>query len=408
MLTTHAKIQTPTVPATAKPRRGHLVISYALAGLVLLAVINLAAAAFYKPDPFATPNRSWAYWAAKDCKAHQGAPDIIFFGSSLMLAVINDSDATFLQRTLDAVSHHHSAYFEKVMSEKLKRPIRTASFAIGGQMASDAYALSKFLLRKDQQPLIVWGIAPRDLVDSSFQDPCDSETIHYLQKVAAPDDVLPEKKRFWANVENQLNKWIYIYQKRFDLQALQHSLCRWAINQLMGTKFDTIQTPQAILKMAKGNLPEDTAPGQWMVAPYNRKHALGMAAFADNSKEYQMRYRPFKEQLFERQCTYVERFLDLAKQKGSRVVFVNMPLLPENLAILPDGIYALYLRRLHAIASKHGALVIDFNKDGLFDRSDFCDPVHLHGEGGQKFLRMLANRLNVRAQLAAKAAKRDI
>lgn len=395
----------PEVNETAGGRQGAslLTSSYAVLAFAMLLLLNLAAIVWYHPDRLASPNRSWAYWAAQDLRNAGEVPDVMFFGSSLMLAVINDADATSQKKSLDAVKHHRSAFFEDALAKETGLPVKTGSLAIGGQMASDSFALfSTLLADRPERPLIVWGIAPRDLVDSSFFNPHDSETVRYLEKVAFPNDVLPERARFWEEAERGGERFFYLYGKRLDVQKMQRDLSEAVLAALVGTRFDTIHTPQKILKMTMGAIPEECSPNQWLVTPYQEKIA-GSGEFTDNTQEYLMRYQPFRPKLFDRQSRYLNRFLSEARQRGFETVLVNMPLTADNLRLLPEGVYDRYLSTVKNAAVRHGAHFLDFNASGNFGQKDFCDPVHLHGIAGQKFLRLLAAEISARTQIAVRS-----
>jgi hypothetical protein len=394
--------------STKKQGRHNWLSSYVLLAGLAVAVANVAAFAALKTDPIDSPNHCWAYWTAKDWQAAQKSqqkPNTVFFGSSLMVAVVNDGDSSFLQKPLDAVKNHRSKYFEAYAGKLLGKPISTHSFAIGGQMASDACALFRALPAKaDGRPVLVWGVAPRDLVDSSFSDPASTETVRYLDKVTYPQDVLPESKRVWKQVERQIERSIYLYGKRADFQIVERHLAETIIERLLGTTFNTIKAPQPLLKIAMAEQPEENSPGQWIVSPYSlkvAKHAL----WTDNSEEYAMRYRPFKAKVFNNQSQYMDKLLQQADKMGFSVVLVNMPLLKQNTDLLPAGIYDKYLSRVEELAHKNNAYFVDFNKPGIFCREDFCDPVHLHGLGAQKFLRKVAEHVDKLCKTNALAGK---
>lgn len=393
---------------TAKPGKQNWLSSYVLLAGFAVAIANISAFAAFKTDPIDSPNHCWAYWTAKDWQAAQKSerkPDAVFFGSSLMVAVVNDGDSSFLHKPLDAVKNHRSAYFETYAGKLLGKPITTHSFAIGGQMASDACALFRALPAKaESRPLLIWGVAPRDLIDSSFNDPATTETVRYLDKVSYPDDVLPESKRIWKQIERQIERGLYLYGRRADFQCVERKLSEAIIGTFTGIKFDTIHTPQPLLKIAMAEQPEENSPGQWMVTPYSQKVAKH-ALWNDNSKEYAMRYRPFKAKVFNSQTQYMDRFLQQAHQMGFTVVLINMPLLKENTDLLPPGVYDKYLNCIVQLASKNGATFVDCNRSGLFSRKDFCDPVHLHGLGAQKFLRIVAAKVSEIKDTSALAGK---
>jgi len=393
---------------TAKTRGQNPLSSYALLASAAVLIANVAAFAAFKSDPLDSPNRCWAYWTAKDWQAEQKTeqkPDALFFGSSLMVAVVNDGDSSYLQRPLDAVQNHRSRYFESYAGQIIGKPLKTHSFAIGGQMASDACALFRALpAKQDSRPVLIWGIAPRDLIDSSFSDPASTETVRYLDKVAYPADALPESKRIWKLAERQIERGIYLYGKRGDFQRAERSVAESLISNVLGTKFDTIRTPQPLLKIAMAEQPEENSPGQWIVAPYSQKAAIH-ALWNDNSKEYVMRYQPFKQKVLNNQSQYMDKFLQEAHQKGFNAIVVNMPLLKQNTDLLPAGVYDKYLNRVKELAQKNGAAFVDCNAPGLFGRADFCDPVHLHGLGAQKSLRIVAAKMKTLTGTSSLAGK---
>jgi hypothetical protein len=391
-----------------KQERQNWLSSYVLLAGAAVVIANIAAFGAFKTDPTDSPNHCWAYWTAKDWQAAQKSerkPNTVFFGSSLMVAVVNDGDSSFLQQPLDAVKNHRSKYFETYAARLLGKPVSTHSFAIGGQMASDACALFRALPAKGEgRPLLVWGVAPRDLVDSSFSDPASTETVRYLDKVSYPQDVLPESKRVWKQIERQIERSIYLYGKRADFQIVERNLAENIIEKTLGTTFDTIKAPQPLLKIAMAEQPEENSPGQWIVSPYSQK-AAKHALWADNSKEYCARYQPFRPKVFNSQSKYMDKLLQQAHEMGFSVILVNMPLTKQNTDLLPAGIYDKYLNRVRELAQKNDAQFVDFNRPGVFSKEDFCDPVHLHGLGAQKFMRKVAEQVGNLCQSKALAGK---
>jgi hypothetical protein len=72
-----------------------------------------------------------------------------------------------------------------------------------------------------------------------------------------------------------------------------------------------------------------------------------------------------------------------------------MPLLPENIALLPNGAYAEYLESIGRKAQVNNAVFLDLNRPDLFNRSDFKTPVHLNGAGGIKFSNALSALIEI-------------
>lgn len=388
------KTQTELVEKTeqAKPRANRKIqLSYALLAFAVIGLTDIAARALYHPDPYQSPNRSWAWWAVQDLRAQKNT-DVAIFGSSLMLAVLNDGDSTYVNKPFDAVTHHRAFYLEHLLEEKLHKPVSTASLAIGGQMASDVYALTTTLFTRNPKPsAIVWGIAPRDFLDSSFTNPDSSETVRYMNKVSGSTDVLSTKRRIlWDRIQNIADGSFYLYGKRGDLVASTLPYAKSAIHQVRpDADLETVRTPSPLLSYAMKNLPEDNGVDQWRVTPYSPSKV-----FSDNTAEYMMRYHPFRPKVLETQLSYFEKFLAFAKQEAIAVTLVNMPLTADNLKLLPPGSYDQYLSGVKAIATKYGAQCLDFNDQKTFPRSEFADTVHLNGLGGKHFFELVSAQMN--------------
>ncbi len=378
--------------------------SYAALAVVVVVCADLAARAFYHPDPYQSPNRSWAWWAVQDLRADKPA-DVTIFGSSLMLAALNDGDSTFVQRPFDAVMHHRAFYLEHLLSKQLGRPIQTASLSIGGQMASDVYALATTLFTRNPKPkAIVWGIAPRDFLDSTFTNPDTSETVRYMNKVSGSTDVLSTKRRIlWDRIQNIADGTFYLYGKRGDVVAATIPVAKSAIKRVVNPiDLNTVRTPSPLLSYAMKNLPEDNGVDQWRVTPYTPSKI-----FDDNTAEYMMRYHPFKPKVLETQLNYFEKFLAFTKEQGIRVTIVNMPITAENIKLLPDGSYARYLGSVAALATKYDAQFLDYNGKNLFPRNEFADTVHLNGLGGKHLFELIAEQISAKTKtlLASKTAQ---
>jgi hypothetical protein len=389
---THDELAKTTEKPEARAAR-KTQLSYALLAFAVIAVTDVAARALYHPDPYQSPNRSWAWWAVQDLRAQKSA-DVAIFGSSLMLAALNDGDSTYLNKPFDAVTHHRAFYLEHLLNEKLHKPVSTASLAIGGQMASDVYALATTLFTRNPKPsAIIWGIAPRDFLDSSFTNPDSSETVRYMNKVSGSTDVLATKRRIlWDRIQNIADGSFYLYGKRGDIVASALPYAKSAVHQARpDVDPETVRTPDALLSYAMKNLPEDNGVDQWRVTPYSPSKV-----FADNTAEYMMRYHPFKPKVLETQLAYFEKFLAFAQEQGISVTLVNMPLTEGNLKLLPPGAYEQYLTGVKNVATKYSAQVLDYNDQKTFPRAEFADTVHLNGIGGKHFFELVAQQMTAK------------
>ena len=88
-------------------------------------------------------------------------------------------------------------------------------------MASDVYAIAtNFVSEKYKPRLIVWGIAPRDLIDAAFPGAITSDTARYMNKIAGKDIITEERKTLNSSIDGFLRKFLYIYTARDNFLAL--------------------------------------------------------------------------------------------------------------------------------------------------------------------------------------------
>jgi len=99
----------------------------------------------------------------KAWKATPQAPNICFLGSSLVQCALKNSDPTFLSHVL---THDDAPSF---------------SWALGGENASDAYMIASTMMSGAKKPrLVIYGIAPRDLLDNNVKSPVSTDIFRYL------------------------------------------------------------------------------------------------------------------------------------------------------------------------------------------------------------------------------------
>jgi hypothetical protein len=310
-----------------------------------------------------------------------------------MMAVQNDGDATFLNQPLDALLHWRSQYFEYKLRAMLGEKVTTASFVIGGEMASDAYAIYSAMLAKGTVPkTIIWGVAPRDFLDATFPEPEDSHIVQYMSQITGDNDLLKTGNMpLWMRVDKTLASVSSIYARRAQyLSAVRSAVSERLSSCLPGPTGAPTTGPRGgsagSFNVYRAKYLDDNAPGEWQTKPYGQKPLTN----ADNSLEYRQRYQPFKESVLAKQLGFARELLHQAKERGTHVILVNMPLQQKNLDLLPAGVYATYLQDLQVTANEGGAQLIDFNKKDLFKASDFADPVHLNGIGALKFFNYLS------------------
>ncbi len=388
----------PTEP-NKKTVSGTKVLSYVVIAIALLALLDVGARLtwnYWPIDHYNSPNRSWVWWAIKDFRGQKQAPDVVLMGSSLMMNALHGGDSTHYNRPENAAFHHRSYYFEELMKKK-DQDIRTFAFAIGGQMASDAYVISSRLLTGDMKPkTIVYGIAPRDFMDNTLASPASTETFRYVGRIKdLSDEEWDARKGFWERVEHVLTKASFLYQKRLDFVYLQNEGMKQLLSSL-GIKMDLNHAPFELRGIALVQLPEDTGPSDLCFTPYDKKQAK----YADNLDQYRYRYLPFKPKVYYTQLSYLEKLMKFAKDNGIEMVLVNMPITKDNMDIMPANFYNIYKKDVLALVGKYNAQIIDLNNQKRFPKEYFEDSVHLNGLGAVNFFEVLADKFSSKSAIA--------
>lgn len=375
-------------------------LSYVVIALTALVLLDVGARLAWKHlpiDHYNSPNRSWVWWAVKDFRQQHKAPDVVLLGSSLMMNALHGGDSTHYNRPENAAFHHRSYYFEELMKKKYNTDLNTFAFAIGGQMASDAYAISSRLLTGDMKPkTIVYGIAPRDFMDNTLASPASTETFRYIGRISdLSDEEWNARKGFWERVEHVFTKISFLYQKRLDFVYLQNQAMKNLLS-CMGIKMDLNHAPFELRGIALVQLPEDTGPSDLCFTPYNEREAK----YADNLDQYRYRYLPFKPKVYFTQLSYLEKLMKFAHDNGVEMVLVNMPITKDNMDIMPANFYNIYKKDVSALVAKYNAQIIDLNDQNRFPKKYFEDSVHLNGLGAVNFFEALADKFSTRPAIA--------
>lgn len=389
------KAPTQVKPAApAKSAGGKHYLSYGLLALAALFILDLSARLSYpywNIDRFDSPNKSWIWWAVSDFHRQPQTPDIVLLGSSLMLEALNTGDATYLHKAQNVSLHHTSSCLQDDLQAKLGYKPHTFSFAIAGQMASDAYAIASTLLRgKDKPTTIVYGIAPRDFMDNTLTNVTTTETFRYLARVGDLSKTFAAAKpSFFEVMDRGLENISFIYKHRVDLLCIQQHAFKSLLEGIGHRNLDTYKVPFELRRIALKDLLEDVASNETMVCPYGDPPV----PYLDNLAEYRQRYAHMNARMFKNQLGYLEQLLQYGKEQKINVVLINMPLTSDNVALMPPGFYQNYLTQIQTLSAKYDSKLIDMNLPGTFNRGYFADSAHLNGLGGMRFFDLLSQAL---------------
>jgi hypothetical protein len=116
-------------------------ISAALLAVCLFICVNLGLAIYLKcahVSRMQMATRNWAWWATTELLSHKEPVDVLLMGSSLVQRLLDEGEATYLNKKINGVTHRNSLVLEDALSGILHRPVKTWSYAVGGLHASDA------------------------------------------------------------------------------------------------------------------------------------------------------------------------------------------------------------------------------------------------------------------------------
>ncbi len=349
---------------------------------------------------------TWTSWAVSDfLKPKTGRPELVFMGSSLMLVPLDGVDADFTGKRIDASMHHKSLFFEKRVKELTGLDVSTFNFALPGEMPSDAYMITKHLLKSDKRPdVIVYGVGPRDFMDNLLPSPAATDPFRHLERFGDYSERIDLIAPKWEErLSYEMRRACYPLGASLDLQ---NGAAR-ATADLLASLFPLAKTTDFEQRrlLLPDYHPMEIQPGGAFFRPTTAKDRT---AFTDNVEEYRKRYKTLKWDTFLAQMQFVADICNIAHDRGTEVVLVAMPITDINRQLLSDEAWSAYTDTLKALAKSKNATFIDMHATGLFPRSDFGDTVHLHSGGGARLLDQIAQRLSQNHKvLSALDVRRD-
>lgn len=372
-----------------------LKVSSAAFALATFLALNIALTSFqpFQFDKYQFPYKGWAWWLMKDLRAQTSNHNLVFLGSSLTVAALNTADATYFKENLDLTEYHKTRLLDKFLGEKVGGQFNTFNLSGPGQMPSDAYMSIKAMLDLGQKPeMIIYGVAPRDFIDSELAGPQDTEPFRYLNRVVSIDKL--EKDVFHSPLEKinrKLEKNIYFYKNAIDLQMVASGSFEKLVDKVAPEP--TSKKPFTYWDRVK-LLPEykkgEFHPKAHMCNPEDLSKR---GEYLDNSIEYVHRYKRLNKTSFETQMFFLEKLSRFLKENNISLVLVNMPLTNDNMKLLKPEYYDFYLDRMHSFSKGNDAEFIDMNGHSAFVKADFHDGVHMNARGGIKFVKLLTHEL---------------
>jgi len=370
--------------------RSKFFISLALFAAVssLLAMTKLGNIA---PTDF--PIKTWTGWAVEDFLSDkQGRPQFVFMGSSLVLVPVAGVDADYLKHPIDGSHHHNSQYFEDQFKRHTGMKVKTFNFGLPGEMPSDAFLITKFLLKGEKRPdVIVYGVGPRDFMDSLLPSPAATDPYQYLSRFG---DVTSHRHLIAPEWDQRLNfelaQLVYPYGHKYDMSVSTERAISEAINEwLPKPKTDkpfTIQDRRRLFPYYKQM--EITSNEAFFRPTTPETRTFDNA----NLNEYKKRYARLNWRTYCHQMKFLADLMNSARERGTQVILISMPITDINRDLLEKGTWDSYKKSLKVLAQSKDATFIDLGDSKQFATSDFMDTVHLHSGGGMKLLDIVAER----------------
>jgi hypothetical protein len=353
-------------------------------------------------DQYDYSYRSWPWWLVNHLRTTQESFNVALLGSSLMLSSINECDANFAGKNIDASSHHQSLYLDNKLGTAFDGNFRTFNLATPGQMPSDAYFLTKAMMQLGQHPkAIIYGIAPRDFLDSRLASPADTEPFRYLKRFVSASAVAYDVFGLERSaLDNFLSNWLFLHQHAVDIQTafsrrLDASLQSVLPAPRTNTPFTYWDRVALLSQYKAGELYPGAAvnsPVAWQPGTHWKR---------DNIEDYLERYRKPNPESFNLQLRFLNRLISLCQDEKIEIVLVNMPLSSMNINILGQKRYAEFQSKIRTVCIARNIKLIDLGGTLAFGNEYFEDSAHLNGFGGRRFLDLLTEKMKEDAQLAA-------
>jgi len=354
----------------------------------------LAFSSIIQWDVHKFPYKGWSWWVITDLRGGNRVHNIALLGSSLMCSALGGADANFLESNVDCAIHHQAVYLDHKLRTTFGGEFDTFSLAAPGQMPSDAYLMLRAMVNHSKRPdVVIYGVAPRDFIDSTLSCPIDTEPFKYLRRLVDIDDVhgwlfrTPFQKLDWW-----LQKGIYTYGCSMDFQLAFLGGVKRVVNGVIPEPpTDKPFTWWDRVKLLPDYLPGEIHEKATIVSPVDEKTAY--STYKDNTSDYLARYRSPDPHTYNTQMFFLKKIMEFCEKERIELVMVNMPITLYNACMLQPGIYQKYVRTLADVCKENKVEFVDLADFREFVQPYFYDSVHMNAFGGQKFFDKLVRSL---------------
>lgn len=362
-------------------------------------------------DPFKFPYTGWAWWTFNDLRTNPELHNVALLGSSLMVSAINACDANYKKETLDLTRYHGATYLDDKLRENFGGQFHTYNLSAPGQMPSDAYLTLKSMLTTAHRPdIVIYGVAPRDFLDSSLSAPTDTEPFHFLNRIVTTDECASGLFRDpLSRLNGFLNRNLYLAHHGLDYQMLFANKGDRLLNKIAPAPWDGKPfTYWDRVKLLPGYKPCEIHQNAVMIGPMTREQAI--ASFTDNTLEYIERYKNPDPHTYRNQLYFLRKLFKLCQKERIELIVINMPISKENINTLGPNTYLYYIQAMQQTCFSHKVSFFDLNFYYNYTRDLYHDYVHLNGFGGTRFIDSLVAELknNERTNAAVELAGQSL
>lgn len=323
-------------------------------------------------------------------------PDLLLLGSSLLIGPAIDCDQTLPNTPAPPKGSQCHLYDKATFLEHLLQK-RTATkhsiynLALPGAMMSDQSILLEEAIRCGKKPaVVILGLAPRDFIANDRPKPETTPVAKEVEKIRIErlKDLTPGciRQKLDLAVTRQKESWDHkLYGTRAIITTSLFDMIPWAHRKTGNRKARQ-------LAHAKSQ-PENCT------ARFNRPGR----ATERQIEYYRTIYTPYQSSIFDKQCPYLRKALQTAKDNSVAAVIVNMPLSAPIKSLLEADATKRYNDTLSQLAREFSVAYLDLGtSDDQFGFDDFGDAVHLNAAGGKKFFDSLSSLLAEDPSLTAK------
>lgn len=301
-----------------------------------------------------------------------GATDVLIIGSSLIQvpAVRCDDDMRDGKTRFDPAYYDHIFQYEKaeylrsLLSKHFGHDISCLNGAVAATNIADQYLLFKnYIENGGTCKTALLCISPRELHDNYHSVPEKTQVFDVLGNVFSPEALRERGLEGCLSVEWQrLNP---LFAKRLQLQR--------AAASISSNTATSVSTPD-------------------FKQPHNMLRDMKM---------WHDTYNPVNWKLYATERSYLEKFMQLAREKDVPLMVVDMPLPRPTLAVIPPDLLSKYNSDLQLLSTKYGAQLIEPANEERYRVQDFEDGGHMVVSGGQKLFNSIGNHMANNNRVAA-------